>query len=194
MRLLLPVLAVAAATAALVALWPRADNRPPVSACGPVDAAPAIAGLDAAATATLCLLNQERTSRGLPAFATDGLLAQAAREHSEDMVRRAYFEHTTPDGRTVQDRIRASGWASGASASTGENIQWGLGAKATPTAIVKAWMASPPHRADILRPAFTTIGIGIALGVPDVPNRGTGEGATYTTDFGGPIDPSLPSG
>jgi uncharacterized protein YkwD len=150
-------------------------------------------GTDAAAAATLCLLNRERADRGLRPLAGDSLLAQAAREHSEDMVRHSYFEHTSPDGRTVQDRIRATGWANGRAVSTGENIEWGLAKKATPQAIVKTWMASPPHRADILRPAFTQIGVGIALGVPDVPGRAQGEGATYTTDFGGAVDPSLPS-
>jgi uncharacterized protein YkwD len=94
----------------------------------------------------------------------------------------------------VQDRIRGSGWSRGISASTGENIAWGLGMKATPAAIVDKWMHSPGHRADILRPAFTQIGIGIALGAPNVPGRRAGEGATYTTDFGGVVDASLGSG
>lgn len=185
---------IAALAAAAVALWPRSD-KPVASPCGPTSSTPAQIGIASAGAATVCLLNQERASHGLPAFTENGLLAQAAGEHSADMVRRAYFEHTAPDGRTVQDRIRATGYAAGGSASTGENIEWGLGSKATPAAIVDKWLHSPPHRADILRPAFTEIGIGIALGAPEVPGRANGkDGATYTTDFGGVFDPSLGSG
>jgi uncharacterized protein YkwD len=53
-------------------------------------------------------------------------------------------------------------------------------------------MHSPGHRADILRRTFTEIGIGVVLGLPEGdPGR---DGATYTTDFGGVVDPSLPNG
>lgn len=188
------IIGLAAITAAGFAVLHDTRTRHGVSACGPTDSTPSQVGVDAAAAATMCLLNQERTSRGLRPLARNGLLAQAAQEHSADMVQRAYFEHTAPDGRTVQDRLRSTGYANGGSASTGENIAWGVGSKATPGAIVRRWMLSPPHRADILRPAFTEIGIGIAAGVPDVPGRRAGDGATYTTDFGGVVDPSLSSG
>ena len=191
--LVLTALAGLALAALAVVLWPRSDESKP-SVCGPVDSTPADVGIDAASQATLCLLNRERASAGLRPLAVNGLLTQAAAAHSEDMVRRAYFEHTSPDGRSVQDRIRATGYARGANASSGENIEWGVGAKAAPSAIVAKWMASPPHRADILRDAFTEIGIGIALGAPDVPGRRPGQGATYTTDFGGRTDPSLQAG
>jgi uncharacterized protein YkwD len=184
----LAVVVLAAALAAVV-LWPRGDHRS-ISPCGAVDVTPAAGNLESAAAATLCLINEQRRSHGLAPLAEDGLLTEAAQAHSEDMVSRGYFEHTTPDGRTVQDRIRATGWGAGANASTGENIEWALRAKAAPAAIVAKWMASPPHRADILRSAFTEIGIGIALGAPAI----SGQGATYTTDFGGVFDPSLPSG
>jgi uncharacterized protein YkwD len=42
-------------------------------------------------------------------------------------------------------------------------------------------MASPGHRANILAPRYREVGIGIAVGAPV---RGSGAGATYTTDFG----------
>jgi uncharacterized protein YkwD len=183
------VAVVVAALAAAVVLWPRSGHHAS-SACGPVDVAPAPDNVEAVAAATLCLLNEQRRAHGLAPLAADPLLTRAAQAHSDDMVHRGYFEHTAPDGQTVQDRIRATGWGAGGRASTGENIEWGLRAKATPAAVVAKWMASPPHRADILRPAFTQIGVGIALGAPAV----AGPGATYTTDFGGVFDPSLPSG
>ena len=120
----------------------------------------------------------------------NSLLDQSSLEHSQDMVKRRYFEHTSVDGRTVGDRIRAVGYSRGASASAGENIAFGVGARSTPAHIVDLWMHSQHHREDILRPAFTEIGIGIALGSP----YGDTDGATYTTDFGGAVDPSLPPG
>jgi hypothetical protein len=184
------VLVVLAAVGAVIALSPRAPHHA-ADPCGAVDGRPAVVGVEIAGQATICLVNRERTQRGLTPLGLNGLLNSASLEHSQDMVRRSYFEHSTPEGRTVIDRLRAVGYARGMSASTGENIAYGLGAKATPAAIVRAWMHSPGHRADILRPAFTEIGIGIALGAPPKPG---GDGATYTTDFGGVIDPSLPNG
>lgn len=188
--ILVTVLALAAAA---YALWPR-DSSTQSDACGATDAHPAQTGAAAAGAATVCLLNRERTTRGLPALRENGLLAAASLEHSEDMVRRRYFEHTAPDGRDVQTRLRAIGYSRGVSASTGENIAYGYGAKSTPAAIVRTWMNSPPHRADILRPAFREIGIGIATGAPALPDAKQADSATYTTDFGGVLDPSLESG
>jgi uncharacterized protein YkwD len=100
----------------------------------------------------------------------------------------------TLDGRSVGDRLRAIGYQRGVSGSAGENIAYGVGDKSTPASIVRAWMRSPGHRADILRPAFTEIGIGISLGAPEVLDRNPQNSATYTTDFGGVVDPSLPNG
>ena len=60
--------------------------------------------------------------------------------------------------------------------------------------VVTGVVRNPGHRADILRPAFTDVGIGIARGAPEVPEDEQGDSATYTTDFGGVVDPSLPNG
>jgi uncharacterized protein YkwD len=179
--------------AAAFALWPR-DTRRPAGPCGVTDLRPSTTGLDAAGQATLCLLNRERTQRGLQPLRINQLLAAASLAHSQDMVRQRYFEHTSPDGRSVGDRLRAIGYSRGVSASAGENIAYGFGATATPAAIVRIWMNSPGHRADILRAAFTEIGIGIAIGAPELPAEKQADSATYTTDFGGILDPSLPNG
>ena len=193
MRPSLVIVVVIAAVLAGIALWPRASNSHS-DPCGPVTERPQQSGLGAAGQATLCLLNRERTTRGLPALSENPLLDSTSLEHSNDMVTESYFEHTSQDGRTVEDRLRAAGFARGVNASGGENIAYGIAEKSTPRAIVDAWMHSPPHRADILRRAFTEVGIGIALGVPDVPLDEAKDGATYTTDFGGVPDPSLPNG
>jgi uncharacterized protein YkwD len=187
------IVIVLALVAVAAALWPR-DSHTAADPCGTTTARPAAAGIAAAGQATLCLVNRERTQRGLPPLRENGLLSAASLEHSRDMVRVGYFEHTSADGRTVGDRLRASGYSRGFSASAGENIAYGVGDKGTPASVVQAWMHSPGHRADILRPAFTEIGIGIALGAPEVPADEQKESATYTTDFGGVVDPSLPNG
>ena len=189
MRALLLTVGVLTVAAAVFALWPR-DAKHSASACGPVDAKPSQVGLLAAGQTTLCLINRERTTRGLTPLRQNRLLDSASVEHSRDMVERGYFEHTSPDGRSVGDRLRAVGYSRGFSASAGENIAYGVGAESTPGSIVKAWMDSPPHRRDILRPVFSEIGIGIALGGPE----GQSDAAIYTTDFGGAVDPSLPNG
>jgi uncharacterized protein YkwD len=182
-----------AVVAALIALWPREGEPHALDPCGPVDRMPSEIGLDVAGRATVCLVNRERTQRGLKALTLNQILSSASLEHSTDMVRRDYFEHATPEGRSVGDRLRAAGYARGVRASAGENLAYGVGKKATPAAIVNAWMHSPGHRADILRPTFTEIGIGIALGAP-TPAGDKTNSATYTTDFGGVFDASLPSG
>ena len=45
---------------------------------------------------------------------------------------------------------------------------------------MRAWMASPGHRANVLRRSFRELGIGIAAGMPTDP----ASGATYTADYG----------
>ena len=97
--------------------------------------------------------------------------------HARDMAKRNYFEHGDFVG-----RIKRANYLDGAGAWTvGENIAWGGGSYATPAAIVRMWMDSPPHKANILSSHFHEIGIGIAHGTP---SARVDEGATYATDFG----------
>src|SRR4051794_32963176 len=72
--------------------------------------------------AVLCIVNAERNVRGLPSVHTDTRLMIAAQRHTEDMVRRNYFEHVSPSGTDPGDRITAAGylWT-----SYGENIAAG---------------------------------------------------------------------
>src|SRR3954453_4720748 len=109
MRPWLAVAAVVPAVISRVALWPRA-SKSTLDPCGPVTAGPLRTGVQAAGQATICLLNRERTSRGLPPLRENTVLDAASAEHSQDMVRRDYFEHTGTDGRSVGDRLRAVGY------------------------------------------------------------------------------------
>lgn len=133
-------------------------------------------------TATLCLLNAERMSRGLTALRTNGRLRNAALAHSRDMVANHYFAHDDQSGGGPEDRIAHAGYLPRYGPWViGENIAWGTDYLATPREIVRAWMNSPPHRHNILYSDFREIGIGIAVGVPD---PSLGDGATYSTEFG----------
>jgi uncharacterized protein YkwD len=175
-RIVILVLAACVPAAGAPAAWAR---PPGVASCASASAQPTAAGRAVAEAATLCLVNRERTRRGLRPLRANRHLAAAARDHSTDMVRRGYFEHGA-----FATRIRSHGYGRGSRAWTlGENIAWGNAELATPASIVDAWMHSPGHRANILYRGFKEAGVGVAAGVPDAEAAAVG-GATYTLDFG----------
>jgi uncharacterized protein YkwD len=133
------------------------------------------------ANSALCLVNQERTSRGLKALESNRRLAKAAKGHASDMVARNYFSHNSARGGSFIDRIRRAGYVASSLAPTlGEDLAWGSGALGTPREIVQNWMESPAHRANILSRAFREAGMGVAFGDP-----GAGaQGITYALDLG----------
>jgi uncharacterized protein YkwD len=138
-------------------------------------------GQTATIRTTLCLLNKERASRGLSKLRADSRLRRAADGHAGEMVAKHYFDHNSKSGATFVTRIKRTGWTrSRRSWTVGENIGYGSGSYATPRAMVRGWMNSSGHRANILRRQFRMIGIGVANGAPT-----GGSGATYATDFGG---------
>lgn len=132
----------------------------------------------------LRLLNQERAKRGLGSLRRSAALDKAARWQSHDMVARAYFDHDRPGGPSLAQRIRRTGYLSGArSWSVGENIAWGEGQFSTSKSMVDAWMESSGHRANILNRRYEHVGIGLVSGIPE--GGGAGQDAvTITTDFG----------
>jgi uncharacterized protein YkwD len=107
-------------------------------------------------------------------------LSQAAAGHARDMVSRDYFSHDTQGGGSFVDRIVKTGYiVPNAFPSLGEDLAWGSGTLGTARAIVRGWMNSPGHRANILNRRFHEAGVGVAPGVP-----GGSGGATYALDFG----------
>lgn len=186
-RLRLLALSLAASTAALAgATQAQAAPASPsaraaaVTACPAAAAAPESASLDTLEDTVLCLVNRERTSRGLVRLRSNGRLATAATKYSRLMVAEDFFSHVSPSGSTMSARIKASGYLKGGrSYRFGENLAWGTGDLGSPVEIVNTWMHSPGHRANILQPAYREVGVGVALGAP-----GRDEGATYTTEFG----------
>ena len=149
--------------------------------CENAEASPSGVGESALRAAILCLHNQIRAERNLPLLRENSRLRRAASAHASDMVSRGFFEHTTPDGVTMVERIMATRYASPRVGwAIGENLAWGTGSLATPRAIMKAWMDSAGHRANVVKRTYREIGIGVVTGVPS--DRGAG--ATYTADFG----------
>jgi uncharacterized protein YkwD len=109
------------------------------------------------ASEVLTLVNAERAKVGAAPLTFDQQATDAAKAHAEDMRLRNYFSHNSPEGFTPADRlaaVKATGFS-----MTGENIALG---QTTAAAVMTAWMNSPGHRANILNPNFTHLGIGVA--------------------------------
>ena len=168
----------------LLLLSTAAVGAGPASAatvCASADGPTAQASTVALANSALCLVNQERTSRGLKALKANRRLAKAASGHAGDMVSKGYFSHDSLNGASFVDRIRGAGYiGSRFLPSLGEDLAWGSGELGTPREIVQGWMESPGHRANILSRKFREAGMGVAFGDP-----GAGmSGVTYALDFG----------
>jgi uncharacterized protein YkwD len=105
----------------------------------------------------LVLVNRERVAAGLKPLEADTELLPVARAHSVDMFARGYFSHYTPEGLSPFDRI---GEAHVSFTIAGENLALAPTLQMAHTGL----MNSPGHRANILRPQFGRVGIGIMDG------------------------------
>uniref|UniRef100_UPI0017FEC816 CAP domain-containing protein n=1 Tax=Ramlibacter sp. TaxID=1917967 RepID=UPI0017FEC816 len=103
------------------------------------------------------LVNAERAREGLKPLKADPELAEVARAHSRDMFARGYFSHVSPDGGKLSDRMRKGEVRY---LLAGENLAL---APTLPVAH-QGLMNSPGHRANILRPQFGRVGIGVLDG------------------------------
>jgi uncharacterized protein YkwD len=166
-----------AAAGAVVAAGLTVPAAPAAAACANANVNPHDMSRPAAKRATLCVINEIRRARGLHPFDRNIRLGKASQRHTNAMERRKYFLHGDFVG-----RIRSAGYLSGVGTwAVGENIAWGSYDLATPRAIVRGWMHSPPHRRSMLSSRFRDIGIGITRGAPV---RGVDRAAIYATDFG----------
>jgi len=154
----------------------------PSGGCQDGDLVPSPATAARVRAATLCLLNKERSKRGLRKLRAHRTLRVVAKRYARKMVKERFFDHTSPSGSTMIARIRSTSYLRGSIRrwSVGENLAWGSGPLATPAEIMKAWMNSAGHRANILDGGYREIGIGVAGGAP----TGADSGATYVTEFG----------
>jgi uncharacterized protein YkwD len=118
-------------------------------------------------------INQARAAHGAPPLRIGVRLQQAARAHSRAMARSGAFTHGNWYSRLRRFGVRAR--------TLGETIAWGVGSDGSAAALVGMWLASPPHRATLLRSGFRRIGVGIAVG-----SMSGFPGATVATaDFAG---------
>jgi uncharacterized protein YkwD len=113
-------------------------------------------------------------------FAPAGLLswsaplATAAEAHAQDMAAADNLSHTSRDGRTLRERIDAAGYAWRA---IGENIAAG---ELTAERAMQGWLASPPHCANIMNPAFKEVGAACIAAAP-----GSRYASYWAMKFGG---------
>jgi len=128
------------------------------------------------------LTNAERAAYGLPPLIWHYGLAHVARMHSLDMALNNFMAHDSFDGRTFSQRITQAGisWT-----NVAENVARG---QQSPQAVVNAWMNSPDHRANILNPSRTHLGVGFQTGTGTFSTNWTQKFATTTT----PGDTPLP--
>jgi uncharacterized protein YkwD len=140
---------------------------PDPGASAPV-VATATCGLPDFQAAAMARINQWRASgatcgtRGqfapTTALGWSSRLTDASAAHSRDMATQNYFNHTSLDGRTLGDRVDATGYAW---STVGENIAAGY---ATVNIVVDAWIASEGHCVNLLSPNFTEVGLACVPG------------------------------
>ncbi|HET7272117.1 MAG TPA: CAP domain-containing protein [Rubrobacter sp.] len=139
--------------------------------------------LDAKEKRTFALHNEIRRKHHLPTFCVHPTLEKAARDHSQDMIRRDYFSHNTKGrNETAEKRIKRFGYTPQGYSfyMIGENIAYGSGSYGEPDSIMNSWMKSDEHRHNILNGKYREIGIGVSTGTW----QGHDGVSMYTADFG----------
>jgi uncharacterized protein YkwD len=116
----------------------------------------------------LDLVNMERSRAGLQPLVADDHLRDVARAHSLEMFQMDYFSHTSPTAGTPFDRMHAAGIQF---LVAGENLAYAPNVQVAHQGL----MNSPGHRANILRPEFGRVGIGVI--------RSLAQGSMFTQDF-----------
>jgi Cysteine-rich secretory protein family len=104
------------------------------------------------------LTNTQRTDNGLPALTLSPLLTEAAQDKANDEAAKGYFSHVSPDGTLPWYWFKLVGYNY---SFAGENLAVNFNDSSD---VVNAWMASPTHRANILKQEYTETGIGMATG------------------------------
>jgi uncharacterized protein YkwD len=102
------------------------------------------------------MLNEYRLTSGVGTLTFDPLLEQAAEAHSQDMLKRDYFAHESPEGDGVHERILATGYKPTAWAET-----LGIGHQSD-ASILQGWKDSPPHDAALKGKSLEEFGLAVA--------------------------------
>ncbi len=105
-------------------------------------------------------VNAERQARDLPLYRVDEQLTLMAWGQAQDMVKRGYFSHVTPEGLTLRDRFQARGLPT---SWVGENIYLSVKPANQAVGAAVGWfMGDVPHRRNLLHAKFNRIGVGVA--------------------------------
>jgi uncharacterized protein YkwD len=112
--------------------------------------------------------NMARRESGCGPVRVDSKIRDAARKHAYDMAANHYFDHSSRDGRSPWDRMRAAGYNQPAA----ENIAKG---QSDAQRVMAAWLMSEGHRNNIINCRIKAIGVGVRLG---------GDGPYWVQDFG----------
>lgn len=121
----------------------------------------------------LASINDVRAAHKLRPLRVDPTLVRAARANSTTMIGRNIFTHGALGPRLAAHGVRGPLY--------GENLAWGKGERGTVAGIVASWLRSPGHRANLLRPGWTRIGIGARVGA----FQGHSGATVVTADFAG---------
>lgn len=105
------------------------------------------------------LTNEKRQSQNLPTLAINPILNKAAEMKAKDMAAKGYFAHTSPEGKTPWYWLAQVGYQY---QYAGENLAINFSDSKD---VTDAWIASPTHKANIVKGNYTEIGTGIARGV-----------------------------
>jgi uncharacterized protein YkwD len=133
----------------------------PVGTC--VGADDQSAGISQQEAAMKCLVNYARAEAGLPRLESTRKLDSSAAGKAGDILRCDQFSHSAC-GRDFLYWFRRSGYLSSRCWSAGENLAWGTGNLGTARSMVKAWLRSPSHRANILGGNYSQFGISLRIG------------------------------
>ena len=140
---------------------------------GLVSAAAARLTLSRSELSVLRAVNATRVAYHLARLHVDPALVRAARSHTAEMVQADVFAHGAFATRMQSFHIRGP--------VTGENLAWAAGAYASAQSMIRMWLESPGHRANLLRPGFRRIGIGAFVGS----FQGASPATVVTADFAG---------
>ena len=141
--------------------------------CGLALASPALASPTPAEAELLRVMNQARAQHGVAPLRIDLRLEAAARAKSRSMLRTGTFAHGNFQRRLSSFRARGPYF--------GENLAWGVGVHGSAAGVVQMWLASPSHRANLLRRKFQRVGLGVVVGT----FRGHAGTSVVTANFAG---------
>ncbi len=155
------------ATLALFAAMLSQGHTPTASAagggCPNANSAPNEASKQEFVKSITCLINKERTSRGLKALDNNSDLKGIMSDHVKKMIQQDCLKHRCDGESSIKSRLFESGYLNGAdSFRFGEN----LGYEQTPNEMIDRWLASDYHKGNILNPKFKDLGVAVEYGSP----------------------------